>query len=224
MRRKIWWWASIGCALLFLGLTAAVLWIDVAPVGPMGSEIGLSSINGAARDSIGQNYGWYEVTEWLGYVALAFAGCLGLLGVYQLIRGKSFLAVDRDLYCVAGAYALVAVFYILFEIMVVNYRPVLMEGELEASFPSSHTMLVICLAGIAAHQLYRRISPRVGQWISVIVWIAIAVGTTVGRMLSGVHWLTDIFGGALLGMAILFAYFGSVHAVLKTKTTENSEA
>lgn len=217
------WLASAGCFLLFFALTAAVLWLDKAPVGPLGSEIGLSRLNAWARDAIGQNPAWYDITEWLGYLALASAGVLGLLGLWQLFRRKSLFKIDADLYCAAGAYVLVAVFYVLFEIAVVNCRPVLVDGVLEASYPSSHTMLTVCLSGIAAHQLWRRIACRAGQWISLILWGCVGLGTVVGRLLSGVHWLTDILGGGLLGSAILLVYFGGVHTALLLKKQKESE-
>ncbi|MBR2354474.1 MAG: phosphatase PAP2 family protein [Clostridia bacterium] len=223
-KRILYWVASAGCFLLFLALTAAVLWIDKAPIGPLGSEIGLSSLNGWARDAIGQNAFWYDLTEWLGYLALASAGGLALLGLWQLIRRKGLLKIDWDLYCAAGAYALVAAFYVFFEIAIVNYRPILMEGVLEASYPSSHTMLTVCLSGIAAHQLWKRLPSLTGKWISLILWGGVGIGTVVGRLLSGVHWLTDILGGALLGAAILLAYFGAtvVTSFLKNhKVSEN---
>lgn len=208
------WLVSVGLLLLFLFLCLlfAVLWIDVAPIGPMGAEIGLSHLNAWARDEIGIGDGWYALTEWLGYLALASACAFGILGIWQWICRKSLWKVDRDLFCVAGAYALVAVAYLFFELVIINYRPVLVDGAREASFPSSHTMLVIVLSGVAAHQLYTRIQGSAWRWIAVFLSGSVALVTVVGRLLSGVHWLTDILGGVLLGGAILFAYFGSVKA------------
>ncbi len=218
--KKTWWIASAVCFALFLGLTASVLWLDVSPIGPLESEVGLSTLNGAVKDVVEQREGWYRLTEWLGYLAIASVAGFGLLGIWQLCLRGRFSAVDRDLYCVAGAYALVAVCYVFFEIAVVNYRPILMSGELEASFPSSHTMMVSVLMGVAAHQLYQRVPSTVAKWIFVILCSLISVVTTAGRLLSGVHWMTDILGGALLGATILFAYLGSVRAVLTNKTAE----
>ena len=93
---------------------------------------------------------------------------------------------------------------------------VLEDGELAASFPSSHTLLAICLFGIAAHQLYLRIRSHLWRWIAAGACAALAAVTVIGRLLSGVHWLTDILGGILLGGAILLAYLFAVKAVNKS--------
>ncbi len=204
------WVASVGLLLFFVALVAAVLWIDVAPIGPLGGEVGLSRLNAKARDLIGTNEEFYDLTEWLGYLAIASAGALGVLGICQWIRRKRLSAVDRDLFCAAGAYVAVAVAYLLFEVFVINCRPILVDGAPEASFPSSHTMLVVVLAGVAAHQLFTRIRVLPWRWISLGLACTVAFLTVIGRLLSGVHWLTDILGGVLLGGAILFAYLGSV--------------
>ena len=211
----LFWLVSAVLFVLFLGLIAAVLWIDVAPIGPLESEIGLSGLNAWARDGIGACEICYEISELLGYLSIATVGVIGVIGLVQWIRRKSLFALDHDLFCAAGAYVLFAALYVFFEIVVINYRPVLEEGALAASFPSSHTMLVICLAGIAGHQLATRVTLPVWRVLCVTLSSAVILVTVVGRLLSGVHWLTDILGGVLLGGAILFAYFGAVKAVKK---------
>ena len=209
------WLVSAILFALFLGITSAVLWVDVAPIGPLESSIGLSHLNAWARDGIGESAFCYELTEWLGYLAIASVGVIGALGLAQWIRRKSLWSLDRDLFCAAGAYVLFAVAYVFFEIVVINYRPVLEEGALAASFPSSHTMLVICLAGVAGHQFAMRAVSYVWRVLALTLSTTVILVTVVGRLLSGVHWLTDIVGGVLLGGAILFAYFGAVKVVKK---------
>ena len=224
IKKKTWWIAAAVCLLLFLGLTASVLWIDVAPVAITQSEIGLSTLNLAVRDAVGTSEIWYKITELLGYLAIASAAAFALVGAYQLALRKKFSAVDRDLYCAAGAYGAVAVCYVVFEVLVINYRPILVGGEIEASFPSSHTMLTVALMGVAIHQLSTRISSKILRMICVVFCSMIAAVTTAGRMLSGVHWITDIVGGVLLGSAIFFAYLGAVSSLDSvTKNTINND-
>ena len=224
IKKKTWWIAAAVCFLLFLGLTASVLWIDVAPVATTQSEIGLSTLNLAVRDAVGTNETWYKITELLGYLSIASAAGIALIGAYQLALKKKFSAVDRDLYCAAGAYGAVAAFYVVFELVVINYRPILMGAEPEASFPSSHTMLTVALMGVAIHQLSTRISSQTLRVICAVFCSMIAAVTTAGRMLAGVHWITDIVGGVLLGLAIFFAYLGAVSSLDSvTKNTINND-
>lgn len=203
--------------VLFAILTVLVKTVDVKPVGPMGSEIGLVGINTYFRDLIGVNMTLYDVTELLGYLAIAVVACFGLLGVYQLIKGKSIKAVDRNLIVLGGFFVAVACAYVLFEIVVINYRPIITDGELEASFPSSHTMLSFCVFGAAIHQLLNRINNKALRAASVSVCALLIVATVIGRLLSGVHWFTDIIAGILISVSLLLFYIGACNVFEKKK-------
>ena len=201
--------------LLFGALICAVKFIDVGAIGPEGSEIGLSALNGAVKDMFGFNEDIYDVTELLGLISLATAAGFALLGLIQLIHRKSLKLIDKDIYLLAALYIAVAVFYVLFEIVVINYRPVILEGELEASFPSSHTLLSLSIMLSAAHQLYTRLPSKLSKGIGLAAAIAIATATTALRLVSGVHWFSDILGGALLSAGLLFAYFAAFEMLKK---------
>ena len=195
-------------ALAFIVLIVLVSVWNVAPIGPEGTEIGLSSINKATHDAIGINEIWYDVTEIFGYLAIATAAAFGLLGVYQTFKRKSLLKVDKKLIALGGLYGLMALAYVLFEIVVINYRPIIMPGELhvEASFPSSHTMLVCVIMGSAFLILNDYVKNK-GLHIALqYVCLFVAVLTAIGRLLSGVHWLTDIIGGVLLSLTLVTLY------------------
>ena len=209
--------ASAVLFLLFAVLTVAVSVIDVQAIGPENSEVGLAGINGFFRDLFSVNMLWYDITEILGFVALASAGVFALIGVYQLVNRKSLKKVDLDIYALAGLYVLVMAAYVFFEIFVINCRPILMEGELEASFPSSHSMIVLCFVSGAVHQIHRRIKNKPIRITLEIVGVAIIFVTVVGRMICGVHWFTDILGGILLGLAIIFLYMAVIDLLDKSK-------
>ena len=99
--------------------------------------------------------------------------------------------------------------YIFFEINVFNYRPVLINGYLEASYPSSTTMLVMCVMPTALMQLNNRIKNQILRWCVASVITAFTMFMVLGRLISGVHWLSDIIGGALLsaGLVLLYRFF-----------------
>ena len=150
----------------------------------------------------------YNVTDWLGIVPIAVALGFAVLGLVQLIERKNLLRVDHSILVLGGFYIVVIAVYVIFETVVVNYRPVMVEGCLEASYPSSTTMLVMCVMPTAAMQLNRRIKNvtfRRCILAAIIIFIAFMV---TGRLFSGVHWITDIIGGALLSTGLVMLYDG----------------
>ena len=148
----------------------------------------------------------YTVTDWLGLVPIALGLGFALLGLVQWIKRKHLLKVDRSILVLGGFYILVMAAYLFFESFVINYRPVLIEGILEASYPSSTTMLVMCVMPTAVMQFRRRIKNAVlWQWVSLVM-TAFTVFMVVGRLISGVHWLTDIIGGLLLSAGLVMIY------------------
>lgn len=215
MRRS--WIVSIVSGMLFVALIACILAYDVAAIGPNGTEIGLSHINQAVHEAIGSHMLWYEISEVLGVVSLLVAATFAGLGCYQVIRRKSLLKVDKQIYILAGLYVVTMMMYVLFEVVVVNYRPVIMPGDElpEAAFPSSHTMLTCVIMGSAFPLIREYIKNKKLQLVLEILCVVILVGTVAGRLVSGVHWLTDIFGGILLSVTLLGIYDGVTELVNK---------
>ena len=182
--------------------TVAVCFIDVRAIGPDGSSVGFATLNGLVRDAVGVNMTLYTVTDWLGAVPIAFALGSAILGLVQLFSRKSLLKVDRSIIALGSFYILVVGAFLLFEVMAINYRPVLIDGRLEASYPSSTTLLTLTVMPTAVMQLRERIKNRA---VLRGFTVAIAVFTlfmTVGRLFSGVHWFTDIVGGVLLSVGL----------------------
>lgn len=198
------------------GLSAALLivllrFVDVRPIGPEGTSIGLSHLNQSVFDRFGINMLWYEITDWLGIAAVITAFIFAMAGFVQLIKRRSLLKVDRSILALGGLYMIVIGLYVLFEIAVVNYRPIIMPDSThpEASFPSSHTMLVCVIMGSAMMLLGRYIREK-ALCRALQILCAVIIGVTViGRLISGVHWFTDIVGGILISEALL-ALFSEV--------------
>lgn len=204
MRKKI--GMAAGWLAGFALWTAAVCTIDLQPIGPQGSVVGMAEFNRLVHNLTGVHWTLYTVTDWLGLIPLGVCIGFGILGLLQWIRRKSILKVDRSILVLGGFYLTVIAAYGLFEICPVNFRPVLIEGVLEASYPSSTTMLTMCVMPAAAMQLHGRIKNRLlRRCISAV--IAVFTGFMVmGRFLSGVHWATDIIGGALLSAGLVALY------------------
>ena len=200
-------WAAVLVFLIFILFTAVISSVDVRAIGPEGSEVGLAGLNGTFFSALGGYHPfWYGFTEGIGTVILLIPAAFALLALVQLVRGKSLRAVDTDLYVLAGFYVAVGVAYLLFEMIVINYRPVLLEEGLEASYPSSHTMLAVCILSTAAMQLRTRIRKADARRAVTAICVMLLVLMITGRFLAGVHWFTDILGGILLGLALVLLY------------------
>jgi undecaprenyl-diphosphatase len=187
-----------------------VKFVDVQAVGPKDSLIGFASLNLAVKNAISVSDAWYKITEIIGYLALLIAGCFAIIGLIQLIKRKSIKKVDKNLLVLCVLYVAVMAFYVLFEVVVINYRPIIIEGELEASYPSSHTMLSLAIFVSAIPLLKGYIKNSRVSFAVMVVFAVLAAIMPVGRLLSGVHWFTDIIGSVLLTSSLLTAYFGFV--------------
>ncbi len=201
--------------LLFILLIGAVQYFDVQEIGPKNSQIGLATINGCVFDFFGVNLIWYNITDWLGVVAILVAFGFAILGFVQMIRRKGIMGVDADILALGVFYVVVVVLYIFFEVYIVNYRPVILYENLEASFPSSHTMIVLCIMATAMMQFHMRIKKKMPRLIMETLSVLLMVITVFGRLISGVHWFTDILGGILLSMALILIYGGFLRSKSK---------
>lgn len=222
---------SLFSALCLLGAfllwTMAVSFVDVRPVGPGGSSVGLATINQLFHQFTGVHFSLYTITDWLSLIPLATGLGFGMLGFSQWIRRKKLWHVDRSLIALGAFYLLVLGAYAFFEIHPVNYRPVWIEGMLEASYPSSTTLLVLCMMPTAGMQLRARIrKPAVRRWLLAVNTAFIAF-MLIARLLSGVHWLTDILGGILLsgGLTRLYQAFSGLpmHSCTGTQNTDGTQ-
>lgn len=203
---------SLSLLTLFVLWTVLVQSIQVKAIGPLGSSVGFSAINQLIHNLTGVNMTLYIITDWLGLVPIVFAFGFTLLGLAQWIKRKKLLNVDHSILVLGVFYIITIAVYILFEIYTVSYRPILINGYLEVSYPSSTTLLVMCVMPTAIMQLKSRIKSKpLGQFVTFLL-AAFTVFMVIGRIVSGVHWLSDIIGGALLsaGLVMLYRYFVGV--------------
>lgn len=193
-------------------LIAFVLWtvllrfVDVKQIGPQNSKVGLATINQFVHNLTGTNMTLYNITDWLGLAPIFFAMGFGVLGLLQWIKRKSLKKVDYSILVLGGFYIVVMAVYILFEYVVINYRPTLINGILEVSYPSSTTLLVMCVMPTAIMQLKDRLENGILKKCIIWVIVLFIIFMVAGRIISGVHWITDIIGGVLLSIGLVTIY------------------
>ena len=201
--------------ILFAIFTILIQIVDVKPLGVNGTNIGFSTFNTWFHSLTGVNWSLYNITDWLGLVPVFCCMFFGFFGFFQLIKRKSLLKVDSDIIILGIYYVIVILGYLIFEMIPINYRPVLINGFMEASYPSSTTLLVLGVIPTVIFQINRRLkNVKIKNIISAIT-IIFSVFMVVGRLISGVHWVTDIVGSVLLSMGLFYIYKGTVFLVLK---------
>ena len=189
--------------------------VDVQPIGPNGSSVGFAALNGWFHQLTGVHWMLYTLTDWLGLVPICVCLIFAGAGFVQLVQRRSIFKVDLDIIMLGAYYVLVIFGYLLFEIVPINYRPVLIEGFLEASYPSSTTLLVLSVMPTLYFQAQRRLRPNAFRQAIRIFSVLFSAFMVIGRLVSGVHWLTDIVGAVLLSSGIFLIYKASVNFLCK---------
>ena len=202
--------AGAGLLVLFALWTALIQCIDVQAVGPKGTKVGFAAWNVWFHDLTGVHMTLYTVTDWLGLIPILICGCFGILGLCQWIRRKRLFRVDPDILLLGVYYLLVIAGYLLFEMVPVNYRPILIDGYLEASYPSSTTLLVLSVMPTLTFQANRRCPNRTLRRLTAGFSAVFSAFMVIGRLVSGVHWATDIIGSILLSAGLFLLYCAAV--------------
>lgn len=203
---------SVGILLLtaFAVWTFLIQTVDVQQIGPRQSAVGFATINGWFYRLTNVHWMLYTLTDWLGLVPIVVCLLFACVGFAQLVQRRSLLKVDLDILLLGVYYVLVVFAYLLFEMIPLNYRPVLIEGILEASYPSSTTLLVLSVMPTLHFQAERRLKNSALRHCIKVLTVLFSVFMVVGRLLSGVHWLTDIVGAIFLSGGLFLLYKASV--------------
>lgn len=204
-----------GAALIlaFILWTVLIQTVDVRPVGVNGTNIGFATVNTWFHHLTGVHMGLYTVTDWLGLVPIAVCIGFGLLGLAQWVRRRSIAKVNRDILLLGGYYILVILGYLIFEMIPINYRPILIDGAMEASYPSSTTLLVLSVMPTLLFQVNRRAKRQTVRRLTAAFVILFSAFMVIGRLVAGVHWLTDIVGSVLLSAGLYCLYRSAVLAM-----------
>ena len=202
--------AGIGFLIAFLMWTLLICRVDVQAAGPNGTDVGLAACNLWLHHLTGVHMALYTITDWLGLVPIGVCFCFGVAGVIQAVRRRSLFRVDADIILLGLYYILVILAYLVFEKVPVNYRPILINGALEASYPSSTTLLVLSVMPTLKFQMDRRTEKPLVRNVTNIFVTVFSVFMVMGRWISGVHWTTDIIGAVFLSMGLFLLYRYSV--------------
>jgi undecaprenyl-diphosphatase len=205
--------AGIGFLIAFLLWTALIRCVDVQAVGPSGTKVGFAVFNLWFHHLTGVHMTIYTITDWLGLVPIAVCLGFGFVGVFQLIRRRSLLRVDPDILLLGLYYVLVILAYLIFEMIPINYRPILIGGALEASYPSSTTLLVLSVMPTLVFQVGRRWKRKTVKRAVNLFVVLFSAFMVLGRAVSGVHWATDIVGSVLLSFGLFKLYQSAVSAI-----------
>ena len=192
--------------LAFITLTVLVRFVDRQPIGPNGSVVGFAACNAFFHRLTGVHLSLYYITDWLSIIPIAIVAAFGILGLMQWIKRRDIRRVDFDILILGGFYILVFALFCLFEMLEINYRPILIDGILEASYPSSTTVLVLCVFPTAILQLKQRMRCTILRNVMITLLYGLNITMLIFRILSGVHWLSDILGGIFLSIALVSLY------------------
>lgn len=197
---------GIVSVILFVVFTCTVMLFDVKNVGVNGTEIGFSTINTWFHGITGVNMTLYNVTDWLGLLPLFVCFGFGFVGLFQLIKRKSLFKVDIDILFLGIYYVIVIFSYLIFETIPINYRPILINDNMEASYPSSTTLLVLSVMPTFVFQSELRVKNSSVYRLIFTISVVFSLFMVVGRLISGVHWITDIIGSCFLSMGLFYIY------------------
>ena len=220
--RKLSYALTIILLISFIVFTIIVKCVDVKSVGVDETKIGLSTFNLSIKDRTPYNESWYKLTKYLGYLWFVVCGIFAGYGIYLFIKNKSLKKIDYKLYILFSIFLLAIIFYIAFEFIKINYRPIILDGKKELSYPSSHTFLSISIFVPSALYIIDSKFNKIIKYISVPLLLVLAILIVVGRFLSGVHWATDIIGGIILGSFLISLYI-SIDTFLENKFNKEDE-
>ena len=201
---------GIICIVAFLVWTLLVQIVDVQSIGQNGTNIGFATFNSWFHKLTGVHMSIYIITDWLGLIPLFVCMLFGGVGFIQLVKKRSLFKVDYDILMLGIYYIIVISSYLIFEVVPINYRPILIEGIMEVSYPSSTTLLVLSVMPTLIFQVNRRLENTIVKKVICILTIGFSIFMVIGRLVSGVHWFTDIVASVLLSMGLFSIYKASI--------------
>lgn len=148
---------------------------------------------------------WARITDIILISSILSLSVFAILGLCQLFSRKSIKKVDRSLLAMFIPLILMAVAYFVFNhFLIWNVRP---NGSGEASFPSSHVMVVSTIFFCIALILPQYIHSKLACASLNLLMLLLIVFTAIGRVVSNMHWMSDVFGALAFSAIFAFVYF-----------------
>ncbi len=220
MKNKKWIISTSVVSVIALVYTILIAFVDRNAIGANDSVVGFSKINKYFLDLLKFNNTFYNITKYTGIIIILIAVIYMIIALIELIKRKKYKEVDSELIFAGVFYIALIIIYFVFELLKINYRPILMDGVLEPSYPSSHTMLAVFIC-VTALLINKKIIKNTPLKITIdTITIIIGLVTVIGRVISGVHWITDIIGGILISTALVLGY---VLAIKIAETKKNDK-
>ena len=148
---------------------------------------------------------WDLISDVILTTSFAALAMFAVLGLYQLIKHRSLKKVDKPLLWAILPLFLMAATYIIFDkFFVLNTRP---NGSGEASFPSTHVMVVATIFSIISIILPKYIKSRASRIILDFMMLALLALVCVARVLASMHWVSDVVGGLIFAAIFAAIYY-----------------
>lgn len=215
-RRKLFLTTAILLVIAII-YTLLVKYYDVASIGPKNSSVGFSGINALVHKTLPFNETWYKFTKYFGLIPVLYGVFYGIQGLMQLIKYKTLKKIDKRLIYLLTFYILMAITFVFFEKVIINYRPVLEDGALEASFPSTHTLIAVCFCASSLLISKYYIKDKKILKIFDIITYVLMIFLVVGRLIAGCHWLTDIMGGIIISTFLVSLFYSFSYTYKKVR-------
>ncbi len=201
--------------ILFIGFTISVMYYDVKPIGPENSCVGYASLNQEFHELTGVHLELYRLTDLISIIPFMCIAVFAVHGLIQWIQRKNMFKVNPEILIMGALCFLVLAIYAFFQFVIVAYRPEIVEEGLEASYPSSTTVLCLFTFLSSIIGFHYLLESKVWKVTLYIILAGLCTFMVVARIISGVHWLTDLIGGMLLSLALVSFYYALCNNFIK---------
>ena len=196
-KRQSWFLIATTLTVFFVVFTLTLKLVDMQ--SDSSQFIGWASINIWWRDLIGVHFSWHIISHFIALISLLVLTGILIWQVITVFHRRKLSALTRNWWVFDITLLALGLSYLLFQIVAINYRPIQVDGAIEISYPSSHSLLITTTWLLIIFRLRREIQSQTWRRILIIVGWTLMLTGVIARLLCGYHWFTDIVGGVLLG-------------------------